>query len=155
MSERKRQESNLPKTPSHPPTVLKTARATGPDALPAPGLAERVAAVQQDPSVSPAAGRSDLVEIFENLDGQIAPDARPILEGGRGEGAFGRIIGELARDLGEPRQGLRQKETVVGNPGNAAQPLGTLQKTLDALGFERQIDGDFANPRRAEIRYPD
>ena len=31
---RKRQESNLPETPSRPPTVLKTARATGPDTLP-------------------------------------------------------------------------------------------------------------------------
>src|SRR5271155_3780302 len=33
---RKRQESNLPGTPSRPPTVLKTARPTGDDTLPSP-----------------------------------------------------------------------------------------------------------------------
>src|SRR4029077_18959359 len=95
----------------------------------APGLAEHVAAAQQDPSVSLAPGRSDLVEIFENLDGQIAPNPRPTLEGGRSEGAFGRVIGEFARNLGEVRQGLSQKEAVAGDPGDAAEPLGTHQKT--------------------------
>src|SRR5437899_12677368 len=128
---RKRQESNLPRTPSRPPTVLKTARATGPDTLPAPGLAEHIGAVQQDPSVSLAAGCPHFVEIFQNLDGQIAPDARAILEGCGREGASGRAIGKLPRDLGELRQGLGQKEPVVGNPGNAGQPLGTIEETFD------------------------
>src|SRR5438132_11987747 len=94
---RKRQESNLPRTPSRPPTVLKTARATGPDALPAPGLAEHVAAAQQDPSVSLAACCPHFVEVFENLDGQIAPDARAILERGGGERNFVRASGQFPR----------------------------------------------------------
>src|SRR5437867_12011968 len=148
---RKRQESNLPRTPSRPPTVLKTARATGPDALPAPGLAEHAAAAQQDPSVSLAAGCPHFVEIFENLDGQIAPDTRAILEGGGGERTFGRAVGELPRDLGELRQGLRQKEPVVGNPSNTAEALGTTKEALDRLRLERQFGGDLAHPGRAEI----
>src|SRR6202045_3185255 len=64
-----------------------------------PGLAEHVAAAQQDPSVSLAAGRPHFVEIFENLDGQVAPDAGAILEGCGRAGAFGRAIGKLPRDL--------------------------------------------------------
>src|SRR4029077_14995218 len=77
-----------------------------------PDLAEYVAAVQQDPSVSLAAGCPHLVEIFENLDGQIASDAGAILERCGREATFGRATGDLPRDLGELCQGLRQKEAV-------------------------------------------
>jgi hypothetical protein len=118
----------------------------------APGLAEYAAAAQQDPSGSLAAGFPHLVEILENLDRQIAPDARAIFEGCGREGAFGGAIGKLPRDLGELLQCLRQKKAVVGNPGNAAQPLGTIEQAFDRLGFKRQCGGDLAQPRRAKIR---
>src|SRR5437899_9914398 len=42
-----------------------------------------------------------------------------------------------SRDLGELRHGLRQKEAVVSNPGNPAQPLGTTKEALDCFGLER------------------
>ena len=123
---------NLPRTPSRPPTVLKTARATGPDALPPPGLAQHVAAAQQGPSVSLAAGRPHLVEIFENLDRQIAADAGAVLEGRGGKAAVGRAVGEFLCDIGEPRQRLGQKEAVVGDPGDAAESFGAIKKASPA-----------------------
>src|SRR6516164_2147986 len=45
------------------------------------GLAEDLAATQHDASVSFAAGHRHLVEIFENLNCQIAPDTGVVLEG--------------------------------------------------------------------------
>jgi hypothetical protein len=45
------------------------------------GLAEDLAAVQHDAGISRAAGHRHCVEILENLDRQIAPDARAVLEG--------------------------------------------------------------------------
>src|SRR6266851_1913725 len=89
-----------------------------------PGLAEHIAAAQHDPNVALAAGCSHLVEIFENLDRQIAADTRAVLKGLSGEGALGRGIGESLRGLGELGQRFRQKEAVVGDPGDAAQPFG-------------------------------
>src|SRR5215472_16559825 len=91
-------------------------------------LGEELATAQHDAGVSLAPGRPDLVEIFEDLDRQIAPDTRAVLEGRRGKGALGRARGELLGDLGEARQSLRQKEAVVGDFGDASQSFGPAEK---------------------------
>ena len=89
-----------------PPTGLKPARVTGPDALPRPILqvlcagskvealhlfrsGKYLAAAQHYARVTGPSGRSHLVEIFEDLDRQIAADAATFLEARGGEGAFG------------------------------------------------------------------
>src|SRR6516162_7036292 len=109
------------------------------------GLAEDLAATQHDASVSFAAGHRHLVEIFENLNCQIAPDTGVVLEGCGGEGALGRDLGELFGDFGEARQRLRQKEAVVGDSCDAAKPLGVPEETLDGLGLEGERRGELAH----------
>jgi len=56
--------------------------------------------VQHDAGISRAAGHRHCVEILENLDRQIAPDAGAVLEGRGGESALGRAFGELLSDFG-------------------------------------------------------
>ena len=73
------------------------------------GLDEKFAAAQHDAGVSLTTRRPHFVEIFENLDRQIAPDTGAVLEGRGGKGALGRPLGELFGDLGEARQCRRQK----------------------------------------------
>src|SRR5437868_977152 len=74
---------------------------------------EHIAAVQHDACVAGSLGRAHLVEELENLDRQAATDAGTVLEARRGECALGRAGGEFARDFGEAREGLGQKEAVV------------------------------------------
>src|SRR5689334_6230337 len=80
-----------------PPTGLKPARVTGPDALPrsilqvlrarskleTPRLfrsGEYFAAAQHDARVADPSGHSHLIEVLENLDCHIAADAATFLE---------------------------------------------------------------------------
>jgi hypothetical protein len=129
--ERKRQESNLPETPSRLPTVLKTARPTGDDTLPGSAClrsGNQLAAGQHDASIADAPGGPHPIKIFENIDRQVAADARAILEHLRGKGAFGRGLDQLNGDFGEPRQGFGKKVAIVCDLGDATQAFGAVRQ---------------------------
>src|SRR5580658_9836041 len=84
--------------------------------------------------VADAAGGAYLIKIFENLDGQISPDAGAGVERHGGEGALRRRCGQIAGDTGKVRHGLRQKKAVVGDFGDTAEARRAVQKALDRLG---------------------
>src|SRR5260370_25619222 len=96
---------------------------------------EYFAAAQHDARVADPSGHSHLIEAFEDLDCHIAADAATFLHGRRSDCALGRAVGELARDFREARQGFGQKEPVVGDPCNPAQPLSAAEKALHRLGL--------------------
>src|SRR5215469_11648357 len=135
---------------------LRLALGTGPDALPSgscrfsapdqgqsgprsPQSEKYVAATQHGACVAVAARCAHPVEIFEDFDRQIAADAGSVLEGRRGKCALGRRVGQLARDLGETRQGLEQKEPIIGYTGGAAEALGAAEKAIHQLRLEPQL----------------
>src|SRR5438105_10418935 len=110
------------------------------------------AAAQHDARIALPSCRPRLIEVFEDLDRQIATDAATVLEGRCGECAVGRAVGELARDFRESCKGLGQKEPVIGDPGDPAQPLGAAEEALDRFGRKPERDGQLTNSRRPEIR---
>src|SRR5215469_6722002 len=117
----------------------------------ASGLTEELPAAQHHAGVSLAPRRAHLVEILENLDRQIAPDTGTVLEGGGGEGALGRALGELPTDLGEARQCLWQKKAVIGDFRDAPRPLGPMEETPDRLRLECERRSNLAYSGRAEV----
>ena len=85
--------------------------------------------------------------MFQDLDRQIAADARAVLEDRSGEGALGGFFGEFARDPGETGETMGQKKAVVGDLGDPPQPLCPMEEPLNRLRVEFKLGGELAHPR--------
>src|ERR1700757_3448064 len=95
---------------------------------------EHLAAAQHGARVADPPGGPHLIEVFEDLNRHTAAEAAMALEGRGGECALGRAVGKLARDFGEVRKGLGQKEPVVGDPATRPNRSARLRKRSTAVG---------------------
>src|SRR6266851_3987430 len=90
-------------------------------------------AAQHDSGVADAPGGADRVEIFQDLDRQVAADAGALLEARRGEAALGRIFGERGGKVGESRDRLGQEDPVGGNRRDPPEALDAFEKPGERL----------------------
>src|SRR5712671_4852883 len=116
-----------------PPSTSASSRANEQSLISAK---HRGGAAQHRARVSLPAGDADPVQVFEHLDRQIAADPGTVLELSRSEMAFGRSLGQFARNPGEPLDRFGQKEAVRCDLRDPAETLDTLQKADQRLGLQ-------------------
>ena len=104
---------------------------------------------RQPPPVAVAFRNPDAVEIFQHLDGEVAPDAADAIEIRGCESAIGGLRGKMAGHLLQFFERFRQVEPIGRHAVNPAELLGAGEVGFDRLQGEARQFGEFAHPRRA------
>lgn len=104
--------------------------------------------VAQQVRVAQAAGQADAVEVFQDVDGQLAAGADAVAERGGRYRAIGRFPGKVADDIGQGGDGRPVEIMIVGDavdPSHARRLHHQLAHRRFVQGFGA---GDIAHPRR-------
>ena len=92
-----------------------------------------------------------MIEIFENLDGEVAPDPRAVPEGGGAEALLAALAAQGLGDLAEFEDRIGKKKPVLGDAIDQAQPGTADEKALHRLGRRLDPLGDVVDHRRPGV----
>src|SRR5579883_2632572 len=91
----------------------------------------------------------DPIEIFQDLNGQVSPDAAQAVEIGCGECAVGMPGGKLFGDPFQLIERRRQKIAIFCHPMHPAKLLGAGKKRFEGRESNFNLIDQFPHPRRA------
>src|SRR5712691_4212355 len=106
---------------------------------------------QHDPRIADPPGDADPIEVFQNLDRQVAADAGSVLEQTCPEALLRRLYGQRGGEIGQPYDRLWQEKAVRCYRRNAPEALGPLQEPSERLGFEPERPRQLAHPWRTQL----